>query len=892
MTDDQIKAIFFDAVDLDPDDREALIAARSGGDPAIERRVHDLLGAHDGAGDFMKEPTAGAIVEATATERDEDAPDRIGPYVIERTLGEGGYGTVYLARQTEPVQRTVALKVIKPGMDTRQVVLRFEPERQTPALMDHPSIARVLDAGTTGTGRPYFVMERVQGETITAYCDRRRLPLRDRLRLFEQVCHAVQHAHQKGIIHRDLKPTNVLVTEIDGGPMPKVIDFGIAKALEGDAASPAITQTLQVIGTPQYMSPEQALAGACVDTRSDVYSLGVILYEMLAGVPPYEGERLRSASFAEIERIIRVEIPPRPSSRLGALDEPDRREIAADRHAEPARLVRDLRGELDWIVMRALEKEPARRYPTAYALGSDVDRFLRNVPVEAGPPSRTYRMAKFAMRHRVSLAVALAMALVVSVLLVGSVVFGIKAERQRRSAEHQLVRADALSEFAQSIIMGVDPAVARAEDTALLRRLLDDAARRVSAELHDQPEAAVSMLITIGVAYQRIAEFDEALRVLSEAARRARTEIGRTHPLTLDAEASLGAIHLERSEFEEAERLIHELLRTRTQIQGPDHPETLEARSTLAYLYRQTGRYAQALAVWEEVLERRRRVLGPDHEDTIATMNAVATTMSSLGDEAGSLALLHEVLAHQVRVDGEDHPRTLATMNNIADTELDLGRLDDAERMFRRVLDVKRTVLPANHPSLVITMNNLAHVYLRSEHHEEAASILRRALDAARAGAGDPHMITLTVKNSLATAERRLGRHDEADELLRSALDDIRELSPNHPHECVIIASLARLYVDMDRVDEALAFAEEADRLAAERLPASASRRVGIELVRAEVLAGAGRHDDAEASLHDIRRRCVESLGPDHPRVAETDDALTRLAERRAGVLDVASRSD
>ena len=324
----------------------------------------------------------------------------IGPYKLLQQIGEGGMGVVFMAEQTEPIQRTVALKIIKPGMDTRQVIARFEAERQAVAMMDHPNIAKVLDAGTTDSGRPYFVMELVKGVPITKYCDEKHLPLRARLELFVQVCQAVQHAHQKGIIHRDIKPNNVLVAEYDNHAVPKVIDFGVAKATAQKLTERTMfTEFGQVLGTMEYMSPEQSKFNQLdIDTRSDIYSLGVLLYELLAGSTPFEGKRLHAAAFDEMLRIIREEEPPKPSTRLSSIDTLP--SVAANRHTEPARLSKDVRGELDWIVMKALEKDRNRRYETASGFAADIERHLHDEPVEAGPPSAAYRLRKFVRRNK------------------------------------------------------------------------------------------------------------------------------------------------------------------------------------------------------------------------------------------------------------------------------------------------------------------------------------------------------------------------------------------------------------------------------------------------------------------------------------------------------------
>lgn len=402
----QARELFVAAVKLAPDLWDAYLKEACGGDEALREHVHNLLVAHKEAGSFL-EPAVAALAVTNEESVSERPGTVIGPYRLLQQIGEGGMGTVFMAEQTQPVQRKVALKVIKPGMDSKQVIARFEAERQALAMMDHVNIARVLDAGTTEAGRPYFVMELVHGVPITKYCDDNRLTPRQRLELFVPVCQAIQHAHQKGVIHRDVKPSNVLVTLYDGQPVPKVIDFGVAKATEQRLTERTLfTQYGALVGTPEYMSPEQAEMSALgVDTRSDIYSLGVLLYELLTGSTPLTHQRMKHAAYAEILRLIKEEEPPRPSTRLSDSGEA-LVAISAQRHTEPAKLTKLVRGELDWIVMKTLEKDRSRRYETAKDFAADVQRYLNDEQVLACPPSAWYRFRKLARRNRRALVTA------------------------------------------------------------------------------------------------------------------------------------------------------------------------------------------------------------------------------------------------------------------------------------------------------------------------------------------------------------------------------------------------------------------------------------------------------------------------------------------------------
>ena len=546
-----------------------------------------------------------------------------GPYRLHQRLGEGGMGEVWLAQQTEPVRRQVAIKILKAGMDSTRVISRFEAERQTLAVMDHPCIAKVLDAGPTPQGRPYFAMEYVRGESITAFCDRTRLALRDRLELFIQLCEGVQHAHQKGIIHRDLKPSNVLVTLVNDRPVPRIIDFGIAKAMAQPLMDGlSFTELGVLVGTPEYMSPEQASMSADIDTRSDVYSLGLLLYELLVGQLPFDRETLRRGGLDEIRRTIHELDAPRPSTRLKATDSHDLQAVAANRQVAPARLPGILRGDLDWIAMKALEKDRARRYATANALAMDIRRYLDNEPVSAGPPTAVYRLGKFARRHRAGVAAGLSL---VALLLVFAVLMTMQARRiarERDRANKEAAAATQISNFLVGLFKVSDPGQARGQSLTA-REILDRGSAQVESTLRDQPQLQARLEGTIGRVYTGLGLYDDAQRLLERALNTQRRVAGDDDNETLTTKNELANVLWYRGQYAEAEPLYADVVRRRIATLGPDHPDTLRAQFDFASLYLVQRRWSEFERIGLDTLARQRRVLGTDHPDTIGSLNSV-----------------------------------------------------------------------------------------------------------------------------------------------------------------------------------------------------------------------------------------------------------------------------
>jgi serine/threonine protein kinase len=582
------EALFAAAMERPPAERAAFLEAECEGDASLRRRLDVLLAAHDQA-DAIPPPPADAGPPVRQTEPlDESLGRTIGRYKLMEKLGEGGCGVVYIAEQNEPVRRRVALKLIKLGMDTKQVLARFEAERQALAMMDHPNIARVFDAGMSETGRPFFVMELVRGIKITEHCDRNKLTTVERLKLFIQVCHAVQHAHQKGVIHRDLKPANVLVTLHDGVPVPKVIDFGIAKAVSQQRLTDKTIYTAfeQFIGTPAYMSPEQAeMSGLGVDTRSDIYSLGVLLYELLTGRTPFDEKTLLQAGLDRMRQIIREQEPVRPSTRLSMLADADLTTIAQNRQAEVRRLLHTVRGDLDWIVMKCLEKDRARRYDTANGVVMDIQRHLGSEPVLARPPSRVYEFQKTVRRHKFGFVAAagLIAVLAVGVLLsTWQAVRAVKAERlaneQRLRAEQEAERADVNAQaekeqrvmaeaetqkardilaFLQKMFIGTGNAYA---DKVTVLQMLDWGSAGVKDKFKDQPDVSAAVQYSIGFCYSKIGHWETAAGFLEDSLKLRAESAGYVNAETLDTAAELAFVLLSLGRSGEARELCAKII--------------------------------------------------------------------------------------------------------------------------------------------------------------------------------------------------------------------------------------------------------------------------------------------------------------------------------------------
>jgi non-specific serine/threonine protein kinase/serine/threonine-protein kinase len=685
----------------------------------------------------------------------------IGSYHLLEPIGKGGMGEVWLAEQKQPVRRRVALKLIKAGMDTREVVSRFDSERQALALMEHPNIAKVFDAGATPQGRPYFAMEYVTGIPITQYCDKHRMTLRERLELFVHVCDGVQHAHQKAVIHRDLKPSNILVGEVDGKPQPRIIDFGLAKATSQHlTAETLFTRVGAIVGTPGYMSPEQAdSTGVDVDTRTDVYSLGVVLYELLAGALPLEFHNL---AFAEILRRLREDEAPRPSTKLRTLGGQSGA-AAKNRGSELPALARQLRGDLDAIALKALEKERTRRYATPTELAADIGRYLRHEPVMARPASAAHRARKYIRRHRMGVAVAAGLAAVL-------VSFGVVQRLQLRRTMRERDRADRIAAFMTGMFKVSDPSAARG-NSITAREILDKASKEIDTGLSKDPELQAQMMQTMGEVYGSLGLYPQAQSLLTRAVDIRRRVLGPRNPETLTSMSSLGGSLMRQGRYAEADRLERETLDIRRRVLGPEHPDTLRSMNSLDSVLLVAGRYAEAEKLGREALDLERRVLGPEHPDTLGSMTNLAIAFYEDGRYAEAEKLGREALDTKRRVLGPEHPNTLMSMNDLAAVLNNEGRYAEAEKLQRETLKIRRRILGPAHPETLQSINLLANALAGEGRYAEAEKLHREILDIQRRALGPEHPDTASSKYNVGCMLARKGNRDEALSLLREAVD-------------------------------------------------------------------------------------------------------------------------
>ena len=803
----------------------------------------------------------------------------IGPYIVIRQLGEGGMGIVYQAQQLHPIRRDVALKVIKPGMDSKQVITRFESERQALALMDHPNIARVLDAGTTTTGLPYFVMELVNGVPITCYCDSKRLTIRERVELFIPVCQAIQHAHQKGIIHRDIKPSNILVMQLENRAVPKVIDFGLAKALGAQLSNATMmTNFGAVVGTFQYMSPEQADLGRHdIDTRSDIFSLGAVMYELLTGTTPLESDRFANGSYLEILQHIREEESRPPSVRLRRSSV--LKSTAELRQSDPAKLPKLLDHDLDWIAMKALEKDRTRRYETVNAMVRDLQRYLDGEPVEAAPPSAAYRMGKFIRRHRAWLAGTAAFTALLLASVIATSWMAIRAghAEQEAAAVNEFLRNDLLAQAGSSKQARPDT---KPDPHLEVRTALDRAAARVEGRFPKQPLVEAAIQQTIGETYRDLGLYSEAQQHLVRALELHRPILGENHPKTLASMSGLASVFERSGKYAEAEPLLTRVIEAQRRVLGKEHQQTLESMTVLALIYYRQGKYAMAETVGSETLEAQRKVLGAEHPSTLRTANNLGVVFNVEGKFAESEGLYVKLLDVRRRVLGEEHPGTLQTMTNLAGLYELQGKYALAEQLHEKAATVRRRILGAEHPDTLLSMGNVAEIYVDEGRYTEAEGLLSTVLAVRSRVLTKEHPDTLYTMSTLGNLYESEGKYAKAASLLSEALEArSRILGKDHPRTLGTQVSLGSVRLKQKNFPAAESELREALNFY-ETAKLDGWERYLCQSMLGASLAGAKKYAGAEGLLTSSYQALIQRRARiPYPRRATLEEAGQRIVQ-------------
>ena len=795
---EQIGALYDQLLSTPTAQRAALLDHACADDPDLRREIESMLAAYEADPDFLEQPAVSALDAQAMPLPDVEGETTIGPYRFVRLLGRGGMGDVYLAvREFEAARQSVAIKLLRPGLEQSDLAHRFAAEQQILAGLVHPGIARLLDAGQADDGRPYLAMEYVDGEPVTAYCDRHQLPIEQRLRLFIHICKAVQYAHQHLVIHRDLKPSNILVAApATGRPEDgtvKLLDFGIAKMLEPLDAEMSLfqTQTGHRLLTPAYASPEQ-VEGAVVTTTSDIYSLGVVLYELLAGRRPY---MLEGKTTSEIARIIAEQPPMRPSSAViqrGEDEAASDTDLSIARQSSSERLQRRLKGDLDTIVLKTLRKEPERRYSSAAELAEDLKRYLAGLPVKARPDTAGYRLHKFARRHWAGVAAAVAFVVLLTGFAIAMTLQQAETARQRDRAEQELAKAETVTDFLMDLFEANQPSEARG-DTITARELLERGLERMEA-LEEQPEVQTRMLLLVGRIYRNLGEYGKAAPLMEQALAERRRFLDPNHEDVATSLYHLATLRMDQGRFEEATQLAQEALALHRTLPGDQHAAVATDLYLLATLEKHQGNYDEAEALFTELIALERNRYGADDMRLARTLHNFGRLLSEKADYEASATQYREALAIYRKVHGPDHPDVIVIMNSLGVALSRNGQHEEAERMLEEVVTLRRQVLGPAHPGVATSLSALAIVFSAQDKIAEAVERLTEAERIYREALGDEHPNVATMTYNRARLLHKDGQRDAAEANYRKALAMRRKLLGNdHPRVAMNAAFLAHL---------------------------------------------------------------------------------------------------